>query len=79
MHTIEPMISYTYRPRVNQGDLPSYDEVDRIPFTNQITYGVTQRLVGKPEKEGISSGPFEYAKLKIFQSYSLENPSWFNF
>ena len=78
MHTIEPTISYTYRPRVNQDDLPVFDEVDRIPFTNQITYGITQRLVGKPEKEGISSGPFEYAKLKIFQSYSLENPSWFN-
>ena len=78
MHTIEPMISYTYRPRVNQDDLPVFDEVDRIPFTNQITYGVTQRLVGKPEKEGISSGSFEYAKLNIFQSYSLENPSWFN-
>jgi lipopolysaccharide assembly outer membrane protein LptD (OstA) len=63
---------------VNQDDLPVFDEIDRIPFTNQITYGVTQRLVGKPEKEGVSSGPFEYAKLKIFQSYSLENPSWFN-
>jgi lipopolysaccharide assembly outer membrane protein LptD (OstA) len=63
---------------VNQDGLPVFDEVDRIPFTNQITYGVTQRLVGKPEKEGVSSGPYEYAKLKIFQSYSLENPSWFN-
>jgi LPS-assembly protein len=76
MHTIEPTISYQYSPRVNQSDLPVFDEVDRIPYTNQITYGVTQRLVGKPE--GASSGASEYAKLKIFQSYSLGDPSWFN-
>jgi LPS-assembly protein len=74
MHTIEPTIEYRYSPRVNQDDLPPFDEVDRIPYTNQITYGITQRLVGKPQKEGISSGPYEYAKLKIFQSYGLGDP-----
>jgi len=78
MHTIEPSISYQYSPPVNQNDLPIYDAVDRIPYTNQITYGFTQRLLGKSEKEGVSSGVFEYAKLKIFQSYSLGDPSWYN-
>jgi len=74
MHTIEPMIGYYYNPRVNQDDLPLFDPVDRIPFTSQVTYGITQRLVGKPQKEGIESGPYEYAKLRIFQSYSLRDP-----
>jgi LPS-assembly protein len=74
MHTIEPIVNYTYIPRVNQSHLPTFDEVDQIPYTNQITYGITQRLVGRPEKEGVSSGPFEYAKLMIFQSYSLGDP-----
>ncbi|MBM4307558.1 MAG: LPS-assembly protein LptD [Deltaproteobacteria bacterium] len=74
MHTIEPMISYQYAPRVNQKDLPTFDDLDRIPYSNQITYGFTQRLIGKPEKEGVSSGPSEYGKLKIFQSYSLGDP-----
>jgi LPS-assembly protein len=74
MHTIEPTIGYCYSPRVNQEDLPLFDEVDRIPFTSQMTYGITQRLVGKPEKEGIDSGPYEYGKLKIFQNYSLGDP-----
>ena len=74
MHTIEPMVRYTYIPRVSQNDLPVFDEVDRMPYTNQITYGITQRLVGRPEKEGVSSGSFEYAKLTIFQSYSLGDP-----
>jgi LPS-assembly protein len=74
MHTIEPAISYTYSPRVNQDDIPMFDELDQIPRTNQITYGVTQRLVGKPEKGGVYS--FEYAKLKIFQSYSFFPINW---
>jgi len=74
MHTIEPTVSYTYIPRVNQNDLPVFDEVDGIPYTNAITYGITQRLVGRPKKEGVSSGPVEYAKLMIFQNYSLGDP-----
>jgi LPS-assembly protein len=76
MHTIEPMVSYTYIPRVNQRLLPIFDDVDQVPFTNQITYGVTQRLLGKGE--GASSGPVEYGKLIISQSYSLEDPSFLN-
>jgi LPS-assembly protein len=76
MHTIEPTVSYTYVPRVNQTRLPVFDEVDQIPSTNQVTYGVTQRLLGKGE--GASSGPVEYGKLIISQSYSIGNPSFFN-
>jgi LPS-assembly protein len=76
MHTIEPVVSYTYIPRVNQTHLPVFDDVDQIPHTNQITYGVTQRLLGKGE--GTSSGPVEYGKLMIYQSYSFEDPSFLN-
>jgi LPS-assembly protein len=74
MHTIEPTLSYRYSPRVNQNGIPIFDDVDRIPYTNEITYGVTQRLVGKPQKESVSSGPYEYGKLIISQSYSLGDP-----
>jgi LPS-assembly protein len=74
MHTIEPTLSYRYSPRVNQNGIPIFDEVDRIPYTNEITYGITQRLVGRPQKETVSSGPFEYGKLIISQSYSLGDP-----
>jgi LPS-assembly protein len=74
MHTIEPKVGYRYNPRVDPNDLPVFDEVDRISYANQITYGITQRLVGKPMNEGVGSGPFEYAKLNIFQSYSFGDP-----
>ncbi|NWF93738.1 MAG: LPS-assembly protein LptD [Syntrophaceae bacterium] len=74
MHTVEPTIGYRYSPRVKQRDLPIFDETDRLAYTSQITYGITQRLVGKPEKEGIDSGPYEYGKFKVSQSYSLGDP-----
>lgn len=74
MHTIEPKVGYRYIPRVNQRNLPVFDDLDQIPYTNQITYGFTQRLVGKPKTIGVSSGPYEYGKLNIFQSYSLGDP-----
>jgi len=74
MHTVEPTVRYQYTPKVNQEDIPAFDELDRIPASNQITYGITQRLIGRPEKEGVQSGPYEYAKLRISQSYSLGDP-----
>ena len=74
MHTIEPTIAYRYNPRVDQEEIPIFDEVDRVPYTSLISYGVTTRLIGKSRKEGVESGPYEYAKLKIFQSYSLGDP-----
>jgi LPS-assembly protein len=74
MHIIEPMVSYRYSPRVNQTQLPVFDDIDRIPYMNEITYGIKQYLLGRPEKETTTSGPYEYAKLYIFQSYSLGDP-----
>lgn len=74
MHLIEPILEYHYSPRVDQDEIPTFDEVDRIPYSNQITYGVTQSLIGKVEKEGKGLGPQEYGRLQVFQSYSLGNP-----
>jgi LPS-assembly protein len=74
MHTVEPKIGYQYSPRVNQNDLPAFDEVDRLAYTNEITYGIVQRLVGKWAKEGKETAPYEYARLDIFQRYSLGDP-----
>ncbi len=72
MHTIEPMVAYAYTPRVNQTHFPNFDVVDQIPYTNQITYGITQRLLGRGGKD--NSQAVEYGKLIINQSYSLGKP-----
>ena len=74
MHTVEPKIGYLYSPRVDQDDLPVFDEVDRLPYTNEITYGIIQRLVGKWARDEKETAPYEYARLDIFQSYSLGGP-----
>ena len=74
MHTVEPKIGYLYSPRVTQDDLPVFDEVDRLPSTNEITYGIVPRLVGKWAKDEKETAPYEYARLDIFQSYSLGDP-----
>ncbi len=70
MHTIEPTVGYQYIPRVNQDGIPVFDDIDRIPYTSQMTYGITQRLIGK-SGVGVGSRPYEYGKLRIFQNYSL--------
>jgi hypothetical protein len=46
-HTIEPTVSYSYVPVVNQGDLPIFDETDRIEPRSLFSYGVVSRLYGK--------------------------------
>ena len=74
MHTIEPSVSYNYNPNVSQGDLPTFDAIDRIPYRNEIIYGFTQRLLGKTAKDRVGSGPYEYVRLKISQGYSLGDP-----
>jgi hypothetical protein len=47
-HTIEPEAVYTYRSNVKSFDsIPSFDYNDRYPKTNQILYGVTNRIYAK--------------------------------
>lgn len=74
MHTVEPTLEYRYRPRVDEDELPLFDDIDRQPFTHEVTYGLTQRMIGKPQREKIESGPYEYAMLRVYQSYSLGDP-----
>ena len=74
MHTFEPTVGYTYGPKVFQEDLPAFDATDRNPYRSEITYGFTQRLLGKAERDRVGSGPYEYLRLKVFQGYSLGDP-----
>ena len=74
MHTFEPSVSYQYNPQADQDENLFFDTVDRIPGRNEITYGFTSRLIGKPVRESVNMGPREFGKLKIYQSYSLGDP-----
>ncbi len=72
-HRIEPTVSYTYIPRVDQDDLPFFDERDRIPYTSEITYGLTNFIEGKIQSAS-GSEIRRLLKLELSQSYSLGDP-----
>ncbi len=73
-HTIQPEIEYTYIPPVNQRNLPSFDAKDQIPYTNQITYGLTNFFDGKTPRGGPWPDIHRIIQLELFQSYSLGDP-----
>lgn len=46
-NTIEPFAGYTYVPRIYQGDMPLFDQYDRLNSRSLFSYGVTTRLFAK--------------------------------
>jgi LPS-assembly protein len=47
-HTFEPEVLYTYRSKVRAfNSIPSFDYNDQYPGTNQVLYGVTNRIYAK--------------------------------
>ena len=49
-HTIRPQVTYEFVPDTNQGDLPSFDPIDRLDETNIITYSLTNTLTSKSKQ-----------------------------
>ncbi len=72
-HRIQPEVRYTYIPRVDQEDLPFFDERDRIPYTSLLTYSLSNFIDGSIRT---SSGTEiqRLLKLELSQSYSLGDP-----
>lgn len=72
-HLIRPEIRYTYIPRVDQEDLPAFDEKDQIPRTNEIRYGLSNFVDARfGESPGLDIR--RIFRLEVFQSYSLGDP-----
>ncbi len=72
-HRIEPTVGYTFIPRVDQDDLPFFDERDRIPYTSLITYGLANFIDGKVQTQS-GSEIRRLLRLDVSQSYSLGDP-----
>lgn len=45
--TVEPFVYYAYVPNIYQGNLPIFDEVDRVEGRSLITYGFSTRFLAK--------------------------------
>ncbi|UCD70777.1 MAG: LPS-assembly protein LptD [Syntrophobacterales bacterium] len=75
-HQIEPEISYIYIPQIGQNDLPIFDELDRIDYTNAVTYGLTNTMSGRIREDGRRHTIRELLRFKVSQSYSFGEPFW---
>lgn len=69
-HSIEPSISYTFIPEVDQQTLPRFDIYDFIQKTNMVSYSLTNRLIGR-FGDGKNKRIFEFLALKLSQGYDF--------
>lgn len=75
-HLIEPAGTYEFVPDLDQGRIPIFDDLDRIPAKNLITYSLTNRFIARYRVDG--SGDIrrlEFLYVKLTQSYKRDDPS----
>ena len=72
-HTIEPTVSYTYIPSINQTNIPQYDPVDTVTSMNTTTFSLTTRLIAhyREQKDSPTYTTFDMMVMKISQAYNL--------
>ena len=70
-HSIEPTVSYTYTPHVDQGSIPQFDSVDNVVARNMTTYSIINRLIAryKESKDAKQYTTFDLLYLRISQNY----------
>lgn len=69
-HSIEPVISYDFVPRVEQGNIPQFDTIDAVAQRNLITVSMINRLTAE-YREGAGRKTFDIMVLRISQSYDM--------
>jgi LPS-assembly protein len=72
-HSIEPTISYSYVPHVEQGDLPQFDPVDSVPAQNLINVALLNRVTAryKETKDALNYSTFDVMVFKLSRSYDF--------
>ncbi len=66
VHHLQPRIQYSYRPDVDQSQIPYFDGLDRLNKKNLITYSLTNYfLIQRDERLQ------EFIRLELRQSYDL--------
>ncbi len=72
-HTFEPEFLYTYRSKVEAFDsIPSFDYNDQYPGTNQVRYGVTNRIYAKRMGPAGKPETHELFNWRLSQTYYFD-------
>jgi LPS-assembly protein len=72
-HTIEPEFFYTFRSKFDQlTAIPNFDFSDYYPGTNQLLYGLTQRVYAKRRGKTGALVTHELLNLRVAQTYYAE-------
>jgi LPS-assembly protein len=72
-HSIEPTISYTYIPHIEQGNIPQFDAIDSVSALNTTSFSIINRLTARyrETKDAKSFTTFDLMVFRVSQSYDL--------
>ncbi|MBI5745973.1 MAG: LPS-assembly protein LptD [Nitrospirae bacterium] len=75
-HIVEPAAIYEYIPDLDQSDIHIFDDLDRIPSKDLITYSLINRFIARyPSGEGGAIRRLEFLYMKLTQSYNRDDQS----
>lgn len=75
-HLIEPAGTYEFIPDVDQSGIPIFDDLDRIPPKDLITYSLINRFIARYRVgKGGEVRRLEFLYIKASQSYKRDDPS----
>jgi LPS-assembly protein len=69
-HSIEPSLSYTYIPEIDQSRVPQLDVVDAVSARNTATLALTNRLTAR-YKDASGFRTYDFLLFRISQSYDV--------
>jgi LPS-assembly protein len=72
-HSIEPTVSYTYIPHVEQADFPQFDSLDSVTAQNSTSVAVINRLTAhyRETRDSANFTTFDLMVFRVSQSYDL--------
>jgi LPS-assembly protein len=75
-HVIGPEVTWTYRSKVEPllfESIPFFDQDDRVPGTNQLSYALVQRVYAKRvTTPGGKAETYEFLNFRIGQTYYVQ-------
>ena len=69
-HSIEPTISYSYIPKIDQDNIPHLDHVDEVTEENLVTLSLINRLTARYQEAG-KARSFDVMVFRLSESYDV--------